>query len=382
MKLKHLTTGIFLLLLVIVPSKAFAWNPPCLAQLSSLGSTAAASAQLPIGGALGTGDIIASGMIAGIVPFLEELADCASYNVYQGELLIANTITENFTNLEDDMIQDNSMVANEITNALVTKEMGGATTTAPSVAVGGAGCQSVDAAAQYQSGTLGRITAEQGVLTSIQTIRRSVTTGTQNTAYINTQNQNSVSPAALFVQGGGSIDPGSGSSSSSSGGLPNQSDSTHYIMNLTDPNPPPRPNTMNQGTPAARVMIAKMKVRTARMSLAQQALAKISSYNTATYPLGSWFTNSLTSMGAPAPTPSSSGLISEHQMMSALVNARFANPNWYSNIAVENTSDLLREIAYEQAILLKLEMDRYNVSLYGLAINSSRYAMLMDHPQP
>ncbi len=72
-------------------------------------------------------------------------------------------------------------------------------------------------------------------------------------------------------------------------------------------------------------------------------------------------------------------MISEHQMMGALVDGRFANPNWYEDIASESTSDLLREIAYENAILMKLEFLNYKMALVGRAMEASRYAFAVKN---
>lgn len=378
--MKRMALVLIFSLFLFIPVKAYAFNAPCLSELATLGNAASAAAQLPIGGALGTGDIIASGMMAGLVPYFNELLDCASFNVYQGEVMLSTVLTSSFTQLEDDMIQDDSMVANEITNAIAMKEMGGATPSAPSVAVGGAGCQSVDAAAQVSTGAMGRVLAETAMSSSIKHIRRAVITGAQPIAYINTQAPPSFDDQSLFVTGGGAIEAGS-SSTSSSGTGPTQNDTSHYIMNLTEPIPPSRPSTLNESTPAARQMIANLKVYDARMNLAQGAIERIASWNTATFPLSSWLQKSMTTMGAPMPTVNASGLISEHQMMSALVNARFANPAWYSNVAVENSSDLLREIAYENAISLKMQAEDHDIFMRLLAIEASKYAINLREKQ-
>ena len=113
----------------------------------------------------------------------------------------------------------------------------------------------------------------------------------------------------------------------------------------------------------------------ARMNLAQDALARVASWNTGTYPLSGWLSRSMAGMGAPAPAATPSGLVSEHQALAALVDGRFQNPNWYQAVATENSSDLLRELVYEDAILMKLELSEYENGLYGLAIDASRYAI-------
>jgi hypothetical protein len=110
------------------------------------------------------------------------------------------------------------------------------------------------------------------------------------------------------------------------------------------------------------------------MSLAREALAQVAAWNTAAYPLSGWLAKSLGEIGAPVPPPNASGMISEHQMMGALVDGRFANPNWYADIASESSSDLLREIAYENAILMKIELENYRMALLGRAMDASRYA--------
>jgi len=370
--MKRLILIAFFALMIAFPHKSWAFNAVCAAKITSLEASTDGAAFLPIVGALGTGTIHAGPLMAPFLLYLDELIDCASFNVYQGEVQLSTVLTSSFTQLEDDMIQDDSMVANEITNAIVTKEMGGATPSAPSVAVGGAGCQSVDAAAQIATGAMGESAAKTAIASNIVQIRRNTSNQSQSLAYVNTQSPSSFDDSSLFTPSSSSIDAtGSGPGS--------VTEATHYIMNLTDPTPPPRPSTLNQTTPAARQMIANLKIYDARMNLAQGAIERIASWNTATYPLSSWFTKSMTTMGAPIPATSSSGLISEHQMMGALVGARFASPAWYSNVAVENTSDLLREIAYQNAIITKILYNQYELSLRNSAINASAYAMRI-HP--
>jgi hypothetical protein len=57
------------------------------------------------------------------------------------------------------------------------------------------------------------------------------------------------------------------------------------------------------------------------------------------------------------------------------VDGRFGNPSWYANVAQESSSDLLREIAYEEAIEAKIDLLQYEAALSGLAIDASRYAI-------
>ena len=111
------------------------------------------------------------------------------------------------------------------------------------------------------------------------------------------------------------------------------------------------------------------------MNLAQDAISRVAAWNTGTYPLSGWLTKSMAGMGAPVPATTASGLVSEHQAMAALVDGRFQNPNWYQAIATENSSDLLREIAYMDATSLKIELSELDNDLYGLAIDASRYAI-------
>ena len=138
--------------------------------------------------------------------------------------------------------------------------------------------------------------------------------------------------------------------------------------------PPAQPSGAPYSTPAGRRYLAGMKTYEARMSLAREALSQVAAWNTAAYPLSGWLAKSLGEIGAPPPPANASGMISEHQMMGALVDGRFANPNWYADIASESTSDLLREIAYENAILMKLELENYKGALLGRAMEASRYA--------
>ena len=112
----------------------------------------------------------------------------------------------------------------------------------------------------------------------------------------------------------------------------------------------------------------------ARMNLAQDALARVASWNTGTYPLSGWLSRSMAGMGAPAPAATPSGLVSEHQALAALVDGRFQNPNWYQAVATENSSDLLRELVYEEAIRMKIRNLREEAAMDRLSLSGSDYA--------
>ena len=237
----------------------------------------------------------------------------------------------------------------------------------------GAGCQSVDAAAGVVSGEETRQATESAYRTAAAEYAHNVTSRSQTAAHINAEPPGAFSVGSLFPPSASpAIDP-SASSGTSSGGPTGQA-AEYYIQNLTDPMPPAQPSGSQYNTPAGRRYLAGMKAYNARMSLAREALSQVAAWNTAAYPLSGWLSKSLGEIGAPVPPSNASGMISEHQMMSALVDGRFANPNWYADIASESSSDLLREIAYENAILMKIELENYKMTLIGRSMDASRYA--------
>ncbi|WP_053764407.1 hypothetical protein [Leptospirillum ferriphilum] len=372
---KTILVFVFLMGAVFLRSgTSYAFSAPCQTVLAGLQAAATGAAQLPITGAFGTGSITATPLIGALLPWWTELEDCVSQGVYSGEMMLYTGINTNFFNLEQANIQNTSLLVNALTNVMQAREFGGATASSPSLAVGGSGCQSVDAAAQVMTGDQGQQTVEGGYTASMAQYRRITQARSQNVAYVNTEHPQSFSPQSLFPGVSASAISSSTSGSSSSGGA-TASETAHYILNLTDPYPPVRPASVNPNTPAGRIWLSKIKIYDAREGLAQAAMSHVATWNTGTYPLQGWLQNSMSSIGAPTPTPNSAGLISEHQMLDALVNGRFANQNWYSNVSTESTTDLLREIAYENAILIRIELDHYNSSLYNTAINASRYGV-------
>ena len=348
--------------------------------LIAWGSTCMTSAQIGAGAtAAGNVAVVAPGgagafMIGPALAYLGQVINCSALSVYVGETMIVTALTSDFQNLQNAMIQDDSMVANEITNVLLTKEYGGASSSAPSQAVAGSGCQSADAAEQFAQGNLGKETIQTTYQNALSSFRKKVTTGTQPVAYTNQEKPGSFSSSTLFPSTSNAAISGSSSSGSSSAEA-SATDAAHYIMNLTDPNPPPSPSNLNPNAPGARQRMASIKIYDARMNLAQDAISRVAAWNTGTYPLSGWLTKSMSGMGAPLPATTASGLVSEHQAMAALVDGRFQNPNWYQSVATENSSDLLREIAYMDALSLKIELSDLNNDLYGLAIDASRYAI-------
>lgn len=353
---------------------AYALSAPCTTELSTLLSAATAGGVEIVNSPWGVGSNEFSSLIATTLPFFQELEDCASFAIYSGEEMIVTALNDNTTNLEDSILQDDTEMSQILVNAIMSKDMGNANGSSPSPAVSGSGCQSVDAAAQMATGRLGQTQVKQTMTASIGTIRDNTQTTAQSVAYVNTQTGNSFSPSALFIGSDTSIIPG-GPTGSSSSSQPTENDAVHYIMNVTDPNPPPRPTSLNANSPAARGQIARIKIHDARMNLAQDAMTSVAAWNTASYPLGSWLTQSVTSMGAAPPTTSPSGLVSQHQVLSSLVNARFANPNWYSNVAVETQGDLMRESLYENAITLRLLLNIYEILQRQTTIAAADYAL-------
>ena len=360
-------------LLLVQAGTARAFPATCTATLTSGIGAVTGAAQLPITGAFGTGSITASALIGAWLPWLMELADCSALSVYAGEQAILNGLNINFATLEQDEWQNDTNLLNGLTNMAVSREFGFAGNGQPSTAVSGSGCQSVDAAAGVVQGEETRRMTEEAYRQAAAQYAGNVTARSQTAAHVNAEPPGAISVASLFPPSSSpAIDP-SASASPGSGG-PTGEAAEYYIQNLTDPEPPARPPGANYSTPAGRRYLAGMKSYDARMSLARLALAQAASWNTAAYPLSGWLSKSLGEIGAPVPPANASGMISEHQMMGALVDGRFANPNWYEDIASESTSDLLREIAYENAILMKIELENYKMTLLGRAMDASRYA--------
>ncbi|AKS23504.1 MAG: hypothetical protein C75L2_00560006 [Leptospirillum sp. Group II 'C75'] len=369
----------FLPLVFLKPASAEAMNVQCQGVLSGQIPQVAGVSQMPIGGVLGSGSIVATPMIAAVLPWLMQLENCVSQTVYSGEMLIYQSINANFMNLEQANIQNTSLLVNALTNVMQAREFGGATASSPSLAVGGSGCQSVDAAAQVMTGDQGQQTVEGGYTASMAQYRRITQARSQNVAYVNTEHPQSFSPQSLFPGVSASAISSSTSGSSSSGGA-TASETAHYILNLTDPYPPVRPANVNPNTPAGRIWLSKIKIYDAREGLAQAAMSHVATWNTGTYPLQGWLQNSMSSIGAPTPTPNSAGLISEHQMLDALVNGRFANQNWYSNISTESTTDLLRELNYQLSINNRLMLRAEDDKKYELSILSALYSRFVPKP--
>ena len=365
-----LGAGLFLL---VHTGTARAFPAPCTTTLTSGMAAVDAAANLPITGAFGTGSIMVTTLMSAWVPWLMELANCSALAVYTGEAEIVQALGVNFATLEQDEWQNDTNLLNGLTNMAVSREFGFAGNGQPSTAVAGAGCQSVDAAAGVVQGEETRQTTELAYRTAAAEYAHNVTARSQTAAHVNGEPPGSFSVASLFPPSSSpAIDP-SASAGTGSGGPTGQA-AEYYLQNLTDPMPPAQPSGAPYSTPAGRRYLAGMKAYNARMSLAREALAQAAAWNTAAYPLSGWLAKSLGEIGAPVPPANPSGMISEHQMMGALVDGRFANPNWYEDIASESTSDLLREIAYENAILMKLEFLNYKMALVGQAMDASRYA--------
>lgn len=182
-----------------------------------------------------------------------------------------------------------------------------------------------------------------------------------------------------------------------SGQYPTAQTLANYQANIINPRPVVQLNALSKNTAASKQFSAFNAINNANLSLPNQALALIGrNQASATIP-ADYYVQQWKDMGAKGTPPgvscpsgssiSSDGtctgaVMSPDAAISAGINARFANPSWYSyindgdpNLGTQDvTTNDLREINRMGAIQTRIDMENYNLLQYMASLMASDYS--------
>lgn len=171
----------------------------------------------------------------------------------------------------------------------------------------------------------------------------------------------------------------------------------NYQANIINPRPVVQLNQMSENTIASKQFDAFNEINNTNLSLPNQAITLIGRNQAAATIPADYYVQQWKAMGAKGTPPgvscpsgsstSSDGtcagaIMSPDAAISAGINARFANPSWYSyindgdpNLGTQDvTTNDLREINRMGAIQTRVDMENYNLLQYMAALMASDYS--------
>jgi hypothetical protein len=176
----------------------------------------------------------------------------------------------------------------------------------------------------------------------------------------------------------------------SSSVYPTPSEAAQAIAHLTEPLPPVQLTKTQKSTPAGTNWRASEHAVNAKMSMAQNALSTIAAWHQPTITaqpfVQQWQSmqsaaQSSTGTGATSPGAAqnppgvnSSGKISPDGALNLLVEARYANANWYTHLSVESEPGVLKEITEMEAVNLREHWESLRMSEYLAGLSGLQYA--------
>lgn len=129
------------------------------------------------------------------------------------------------------------------------------------------------------------------------------------------------------------------------------------IKTLAKPQPLPLATDAQKETPAGQIYAAARKVHESRQAMAMEALNSHVRYHAPTLPdaVTEWAQGQWNEAGGQGDPPGIvDGKLSEAGLYKLLAQMRIGNPNWFTQIAAESDTGLLRELVVMQAFLFEI----------------------------
>lgn len=168
---------------------------------------------------------------------------------------------------------------------------------------------------------------------------------------------------------------------------PTSADAVQTIAHLTEPVPPEQLTAAQKKTAAGVLWRASENAIQAKMSMAQNALSTIAVWHQptidASYFVSKWqsmqsaaqsATGSAVSSASTNPPGVSAGKISPDGALNLMVQARYANPSWYSRLAVQSQSGAIKDLTEMEAVSLRTHWEALRMSEYLAGLSADQYA--------
>ncbi|MBU2741463.1 hypothetical protein [Acidithiobacillus albertensis] len=168
-----------------------------------------------------------------------------------------------------------------------------------------------------------------------------------------------------------------------SSSYPSPSEAAQTVAHLTEPVPPVQLTAAQKKTKAGQLWQASEHAIQAKMSMAQNALATIAAWHqptiSASYFVSKWqsmqkASNASNSSSSLPPGVDSNNKISPDGALNLMVQARYANPNWYSLMAVQTMPGAIKDLTEMEAISLRVHWESLRMSEYLAGLSADEYA--------
>ncbi|MHB1658989.1 MAG: hypothetical protein ACYCRF_06710 [Acidithiobacillus sp.] len=177
-----------------------------------------------------------------------------------------------------------------------------------------------------------------------------------------------------------------------SSAYPTSAEAVQTIAHLTEPVPPVQLTASQKKTAAGVLWRASEHALQAKMSMAQNALSTIAVWHqptiNASYFVSKWQSmqkaaqaatggasgTSQSAIPANPPGVNSAGKISPDGALNLMVQARYANPSWYSRLAVQSQRGALKDLTEMEAVSLRAHWEALRMSEYLAGLSADQYA--------
>lgn len=172
---------------------------------------------------------------------------------------------------------------------------------------------------------------------------------------------------------------------------PTPEQAAQTIAHMTNPTPPAQLATYQAQTSSGVQWKAMQNAVNTKMSMAQNAMAQIAAWHQPTISASTFVAqwnamytaasqNGSASAPPPAPGVNASGNISPDGALDLAIDARYANPKWYAQVALQQPAGLLKDINEMGAIGLRVHYESMVTSEYLAGVSAEEYAHMAVTP--
>jgi len=172
---------------------------------------------------------------------------------------------------------------------------------------------------------------------------------------------------------------------------PTPEEAAKTIAHLTEPIPPVKLTKIQKKNGAGIFWEAHEKALHAKMSMAQDALSTIAAWHQPTIK-ATYFVKKWKSMqgkkknqqsGSVNPLPpgvNDKNRISPDGALNLMIEKAYANPHWYSQLAIQNETGAIKDLAAMEAVSLRVHWEELRMSEYLAALSADQYAQAVVTP--
>ncbi len=175
---------------------------------------------------------------------------------------------------------------------------------------------------------------------------------------------------------------------------PTPEEAATAIAHMTNPLPPAQLTAYQKKTASGTQWLAAQNASNAKMSMAQNALTQIAAWHQPTIEaqtfVAQWdammkdsqssSSSSSNNTVPPAPGVNAQGKISPDGALDLAIDARYSNPKWYAQVALQVPSGLYKDLNEMGAIGLRVHYEEMITSEYMAGVSAEEYAHMAVSP--